>query len=185
MFEIDTLCVTEIDAKGRLVAIVLFDPADRIAASTELFERYAASGADGVSQRALEVARAWNDHDLRRMRALLPDDFYLDDRRRTGVGRIEGADAYVASLAAMHELSPDLRLDVLYYVTVAAHGRVYVARWSGTNLEGGEFDAVYVCLGLARGEQLVGLEIFELDDFDVALARFEALRPDPAVDRNA
>ena len=49
----------------------------------------------------MDLVRAWNAHDLGRLRALLPDDFYLDDRRRTGVGKIDGADAYVASLAAM------------------------------------------------------------------------------------
>ena len=107
--------------------------------------------------------RAWNAHDRERVRALLPDDFYLDDRRRTGVGRLDGADAYVASLDAMWDLSRDLRIETLYFDRIAAHGRLYVARWSGTNAEGGEFDAVYVCLGLANGDRPAGLEIFELD----------------------
>jgi hypothetical protein len=111
------------------------------------------------------------------MRALLPDDVYLDDHRRTGVGRLDGADAYLASIAAMYQLSHDLRTETLYIVSVAAHGAVYVARWSGTNTEGGEFDAVYVCVGLQRDGRPAGLEIFEIDALDAALARFEECHP--------
>lgn len=174
--EVETLVVSEIDADGRLVAIVFFDPTDRIAASAELFERYAASGADGAAPVALDVMRAWNAHDLARLRALLPADFYLDDRRRTGVGRLDGADAYLASLAALWELSRDLRLETLYFVAIAPHGRLYVSRWFGTNAEGGELDAVYACVAVADRDRPLGLELFELDDLDAACARFDELR---------
>ena len=174
-YQWETLAINEVDADGRLSAVVLFPPEDRAAASDELFERYAALGADGAPPALLELFRAWNAHDLARVRALLPDDFYLDDHRRTGVGRLDGADAYATSLAAMWELSRDLRTDALYTVAGAPHGRLYVARWSGTNAEGGEFDAVYVCVGLASGDRPRGLEIFELDDLDAARARFAEL----------
>jgi len=177
-FEVDLLQLTELDAEGRVIGYVFFDPSDRAAASTELFERYAAGVADGASAALLEGVRAWNDHDLARMRAALPDEFYLDDRRRTGVGRLDGAAAYLDSLAALWELSRDLRIDVLYYDRISADGRLYVTRWSGTNAEGGEFDAVYVCLGLARGDRPVGLEIFELEDLDMARVHFAELSPD-------
>jgi hypothetical protein len=109
------------------------------------------------------------------MRTLLPAEFYLDDRRRTGVGRMEGADAYLRSLAALWELSNDLRSEALYTVTSAEHGRLMVARWFGTNTEGGEFEAVFVTIGLLRGGRPVGVEIFELDDLEAARARFEEL----------
>lgn len=121
--------------------------------------------------------RAWNAHDLARTRALLPDDFYLDDHRRTGVGRLDGADAYLASIAAMYQLSHDLKTETLYIVSVAAHGTVCVARWLGTNAEGGEFDAVYVCVGLQGDGRPAGLEVFEIDALDAALARLAELRP--------
>lgn len=175
--EVETLEVFEVDEDGRIVAVIIFEPDDRFAASTELFERYAAKPADGASAELFDIVRAWNDHDLRRLRGLLPDDFYLEDRRRTGVGPVEGADAYVDSIAALYELSRDVRSEVLYTVSIAEHGHVSVSRWSGTNEEGGEFDAVYVLVGVLRDGRLAGMEIFELDDLDVALARFEELRP--------
>ena len=133
-------------------------------------------GADGARPELFDVARAWNDHDLVRLRSLLPDDFYLDDHRRTGVGRVQGADAYVDSIAALYELSHDIRTDVLYGVAAAEHGLISVTRWHGTNQEGGEFEAVYVLFGVVRQGWLAGMEIFEFDDLDAALARFEELR---------
>ena len=176
-FAIERWTISEVDDAGRLRAMILYDLEQRAEASDALFERYAALGADGAPAASLELMRAWNAHDLARVQALLPDDFYLDDHRRTGVGRLDGADAYVTSLAAMWELSRDLRTDALYTVASAPHGRLFVSRWSGTNAEGGEFDAVYVCVGLLRRDRPAGLEIYELDDLDAARARFEALRP--------
>jgi hypothetical protein len=173
--EIETLELNEVDHDGRHVRHVLFDPDDRAAASAEMFERYAAS-VDGLGQLAIEAIRAWNAHDFERLRALIPADFYLDDHRRTGVGRLEGADAYLASIAAVWELSGDLRVETLYLIAVEPHGTLYVCRWFGTNSVGGEFDAVYVCLALAGGDRPIGLEIYELDDLDDARVRFEALR---------
>jgi hypothetical protein len=48
-------------------------------------------------------------------------------------------------------------------------------RWSGTNAEGGEFDAAYVCIGLLRGNETAGLAIFALDDIEFPRARFAEL----------
>jgi ketosteroid isomerase-like protein len=173
--EVELIELNEVDADGRFITALLFDPDDRAAASAELFDRYAASGAEGLPPETIELARAFNAHDLERMRALLPAEFYLDDRRRTGVGRMEGADAYLRSLAALWELSDDLRSEALYTVTSAEHGRLMVARWFGTNAEGGDFEAVFVTIGLLRGGRPVGVEIFELDDLEAARARFEEL----------
>ncbi len=176
--EIEVLKVSEIDADGRIVAYTIFDADDLRAASAELFERWVRLGADAILPASIEFFRTWNDHDLGRMRALLPDDYVFHDHRRTGIGRVEGADAYVASLAALYELGPDVRLHMLYQVAQAQYGFVSVAHSFGTNAEGGAFEAVFVALSLSRGGRQVGAELFELDDLDAALARFEELRPD-------
>jgi ketosteroid isomerase-like protein len=173
--EIELLALDEVDREGRLVRTVVFDPRDRAAASVELFERYVAGGAGGLASNVIAITRAWNDHDLERLRALLPADYYLDDRRRTGAGRLEGIDAYLASFAAVWDLSRDLRIEMLYLLGTAEHGIAYVNRWSGTNAEGGDFDAVYVCIALLRGDEPAGMEMFELDDIELARARFAEL----------
>ncbi len=170
--------LVEVNTEDLVVAAILFDLDDRAAASTALFERYARSGAAEMPAAWFEFVRAWNDHDLGRLRTLLPGDYFFHDHRRTGIGRVEG-EAYIASLAALFELSPDVWLEPLYWVAGAAHDRVGVMRWVGTNAEGGEFEAVFVSLSLHRGERPVGAELFEIADFGAALARFEELRVQP------
>jgi len=178
--EVEVLILREVDAEGRGVAVIVFDPAERRAASAELFERYLRSdSARWMPASMIEFARAMLDHDLDRMRAALPDDFFVHDHRRTGMGRIEGADDYVASVAAVYEQSPDAIPVTLYDVVVAKHGWLSVGGTVGTLTDGGEFESIFVRLMLFQGDRFVGAEMFELEDLDVARARFEELRPDP------
>jgi hypothetical protein len=178
-FEIENLWLTEVDAEGRVVAVIVFDPDDRRAASAELFERHARSDAARWTPAAVfEYFRALNDHDLERCRAALPDDFVFHDHRRTGVGRLESADDYVASLTPLFERAPGWTIEALYYVVEEKHGTLAVARWFGTLAEGGEFETVVVRLVLYRGDRLGEIELFEPENLDVARARFEELRPD-------
>jgi hypothetical protein len=179
-FEIENLALTEVDAEGRVVAAIVFDPDDRRAASAELFERHARSdAARWTPAAAFEFFRALNDHDLERCRALLPDDFVFHDHRRTGVGRLESADDYVASLTPLFERAPGWTNEALYNVAEEKHATLTVARQFGTLAEGGEFETVVIRLGLYRGDRLGEIEVFEPEDLDVARARFEELRPDP------
>ncbi|MBX3023587.1 nuclear transport factor 2 family protein [bacterium] len=88
--------------------------------------RYLRSDEHRMPAALVACVRAFAARDLAAVRATLPDDFALDDRRRIGFGRIEGADAYMASLAALLELSPDARISTRYGVVAAGHGRVVV-----------------------------------------------------------
>ena len=173
-FEIDRLRLTEVDAAGKLSALVLFDPGDRAAASAELFERHARS-ADRLPAVLIEYLRAWNEHDLTSVRALLSEDFFLHDHRRTGIGRVD-REGNFAAVAALHELSRDVRLEMLYEVAAAPHGRLMVFRWFGTNAEGGAFEVIPVALLHVEGERLRAVELFEIEDLDAARTRFEELR---------
>jgi class 3 adenylate cyclase/ketosteroid isomerase-like protein len=174
--EVENLQLFEVDAQGRFVASLVFDSDDRRAASLEMTERYfRAQGSRGVPPAAAEAIDALNNHDLARLRAALPDDFYLDDRRRTGLGRIDGADGYIASVRVFLEQTRDLATDVLYHVAVDRRGSLSVARMFGTLADGGAFENVLVRLGLFRGDRIAGVEVFEPEDLEIARARFEAL----------
>jgi class 3 adenylate cyclase len=177
-FETEVLQVVEVDEEGRFVAAVSFEAGERRAASRELLERYfRGEGARRIPEAGVELVRALNDHDLQRLRAALPDDFVFHDHRRTGVGRIGNADAYVASIAAMLEQSPDMTTDTLYHVAVGEHASLTVGRMFGSLHHGGEFEIPFVRLNLYRDGRQVGTELFELEDLELARARFEALRP--------
>jgi hypothetical protein len=141
VFEVEAFQVTEVDAEGRVVAAITFDPDDRRAASLEMSDRYfRGEGARWTPPSWIEFARALNDHDLHRMRAALPDDFVFHDHRRTGVGRIGNADDYVASLAAVYEQSPDATFATLYQVAADTHASLSVGRMFGTLVDGGEVE---------------------------------------------
>ena len=174
-FEIENYRVTEVDAAGKLRTILLFDADDRVAAGEELFERYVASGAEGMPLGAIEFLRAWNEHDLVRSRRGLCDDFVLHDHRLAGMGRLAGPGAYFASVAALYQLVPDVRIDCLYHVAIANGGRVSVMRTSGVNTEGGEVESFFVLLALYREEKVSRFEMFEMKHIDEAVARLEEL----------
>jgi class 3 adenylate cyclase/tetratricopeptide (TPR) repeat protein len=181
-FEIDFLTLHEVDAEGRLAAWINFDLDDRRAASAEMHERFARSDA------ARSIPAAWFEltrvisRDLKRVRAALPDGFIFHDHRRTGLGRIEGADNYIASLAAVLEQAPDVIFEPLYLVATGKYGSVWMCHRFGNFAEalgGGEFETVLAVLARYDGERLVALELFEPEDLHVAKARFAELRPDP------
>jgi len=168
--EVDTLQIMEVDAEGRVVATIVFDPDDRRAASAELLAR---------DPRSDMVQRALGDHDLDRLRTALPDDFAMNDHRRTGLGQL-GRDDYLTSLVALFGQAPDVIIESLYIVAAEKHGKLSMDRMFGTLADGGAFESVAVRLASFRGEQTVGMELFELEDLDVARARFEALRSELA-----
>jgi class 3 adenylate cyclase/tetratricopeptide (TPR) repeat protein len=176
--EIEHLLVTEVDSEGRIVAVVVFDPDDRRAAAAEMFERYARSDAARCIPAGLfEGIRAVNARDLARLRAALPDDYVVHDRRRTGAGRLENTDHFVASQAAEFELTSELTVEPLYVVAAEEHGLLATTHTFGTLADGGEFELVYVLLVLFQDDGVVGMEVFEPEDLEVARARFEELRP--------
>jgi class 3 adenylate cyclase/tetratricopeptide (TPR) repeat protein/ketosteroid isomerase-like protein len=176
--EIEHLELTEVDAEGHIVALIDFDPDDCRAASAEMLERHARSAAGRCIPAAVfETFRAINDHDLDRLRASLPDDFVYHDHRRTGLGRLEGVEDYVASLRPLFEETRDFSTDNLYYVAAETHGSLAVARTFGTLAADGELESVFARLLLYRDGRIGAVEQFELEHLDVARARFEELRP--------
>jgi class 3 adenylate cyclase/tetratricopeptide (TPR) repeat protein len=179
--EIEALHLWEVDPDGRLVACVSFDPDERRAAHAELLDRYARSAEmRAVPAAYWEYVRAIGAHDLERVRAALPDDFVYDDHRRTGPGRLEGADRYVAWLATLFEQSADATNERLYRVASGPHGIVTVVRTTGTLPEGGEFETVTVCFDRFQGGRFIAFERFELEDLEVARGQCDALPPDGA-----
>jgi ketosteroid isomerase-like protein len=179
-WEAEVLNLSEVDAEGRTVAMIHFDPDDHRAASAEMLERYLRSDAGAwMAPSFVELRRGLLAHDLDGIRAVTPDDFVFHDHRRLGAGRLEGAGVFVAWLAALFEQSPDAMIETIYYVATDKHGFVAVGHTFGTNAEGGEFESVFVQLLRQQGGRAVSAELFELDDLDVARARFEQLRPDP------
>jgi ketosteroid isomerase-like protein len=174
-FEAEIVSLREVDAEGRIVAIIAFDPDDRRTASAEMLERYSRSDdARRVPAAAFEALRAMNAHDLDRVRAALPDDYVFDDHRRTGLGRLD-FQGYVASVAALFEQAPSVIGELLYTIAVEEHGLLAMAHSFGTLADGGEFELVYVWLARFESGRLISTELFEPEELHTARARFEDL----------
>lgn len=173
--EAETLSLLEVDAEGRIAAIVSFDPDDRRAASAEMGERFLRSdAASSFPASGITAIRALIEHDLAAMRASLPADFVVEDRRRAGLGRLEGAAVFIESFAALFEQSEDLIFEGLYTIAMGDHALLEMAHMFGTlAASGGDFESVYLRLLVFRGEECIRLELFEPTDLAVARARFE------------
>lgn len=181
LWERESLIVLEVDAEGRTVAVIIFDVEDRAAASDELAERHArVTFPPPAADRAVEVIRARRSRDLVRIRAALPAEFHLDDHRRTGLGRIAGAEAYTAALAALFELSPDVTVGhPLHYLAEETYGALSVVHTFGALNDGGAFESVFLVVVRYGNDGPFHFETFELEDIARARARFAELRPDP------
>ena len=87
------------------------------------------------------------------------------------MGRLEGGDAFIASVAVAHELTGELHVRPLYTAAIAPHGRVVMIRAAGTNTEGGAFESYCAALVIYRDERIAAFEFFEPEELNVALAR--------------
>ncbi len=179
--EIEYLWLAEVDESGRLVAGVMFDVDDWRAANREAAARWLARdvAAAALLGPVLETFDGWNDHDRARVRASVADDLVSHDRRLAGVGRLEGADAYMDSLAVLWEMAPDIQIEMRSALALERHGVVGVARNFGTLPEGGAFEIYGIIVATLERGLVTRLELFEIEQLDAALARFAELRPDP------
>ncbi|MFN2375302.1 MAG: AAA family ATPase [Candidatus Binatia bacterium] len=176
-FEIEYLSVIEVDEDGRPVAFVLFDVVDATAAQREAFARWGTIEPEKASlANVREITDAWNGKKLEILRARFAEDMVANDRRRTGFGRLEGRDAYLRSVTALWELAPQSRLELgwIWFVS-APHGGVLAGERSGTVLDGGELASDFLVVLLLADGIARFLEVYEVDDLEAALARFEEL----------
>ena len=156
---------------------MVFDGESRLTATREIYERYARSAdARHLPPALFEAGRAVMDHEFDRLRDTMSADFYLEDHRRTGMGRMDGVEAYIESLRAMVALTPDWTLENLYAITSDTRGWLGVARVRGSlSAGGGQFENLLVRLVRFRDGRLTSMEFFEPEDLDLARARYAEL----------
>jgi hypothetical protein len=172
-FENARLRVVEVDAAGKLHAMIFYDGEDRREAFSEAQRRFSIGEAAGFEGQAAIAAfnTAASHMDWAAMRErMAPDAIYMD-HRILGLGTLT-ADAWIESVRALIELAPDVESEQFRIVCWDRRGRVAVRRNFGTNLAGGPFENVFIDFALTDGERIQRLEIFDLDDLERAIARF-------------
>ncbi|HEX2484923.1 MAG TPA: nuclear transport factor 2 family protein, partial [Myxococcota bacterium] len=176
-FEVEMLALHEADPEGRLAAVIDFDPDDSLGAHREAHERWAAlepahAARMRVSAGYFDALRA---RDAARLRALLADDVVVHDRRRTGGGLLVGADAYVESVRAQWRLTRETAIEVVARPLGAPFGSLTLVRVAGVLADGEPYETLVLLIVVIVDGLFRRMELFEPDDAELALARFEEL----------
>ncbi len=151
-WEVEYLVVVEIDETGSFTAMIFFDLDDARAAQREAWARWAAIDPAAAPWVAIigTAIDGFDAQDGKRLRTLFANDVVVDDHRRTGFGRIEGADAYLPSLEVLWDLAPDQRMELgWFWPAVERHGVITLLRRSGALADGGAFESEHLWLSTA------------------------------------
>lgn len=167
----ELLVVTEVGADGLIDLIVAFDPADTASAIQELESRYLAGEAAPYSHTWSLLLRLYDAYSRHQLSSLTADWEILDHRQ--GIASPPG-DLFALTRAAW-ETTPELTISVAAVHRLSKLGALVTASAHGVSRDGfsGEWRDVH--LFTFDGDAIKRCEIFDEDDLDTALARFEEL----------
>nr|WP_197515068.1 AAA family ATPase [Mycobacterium sp. 1245805.9] len=165
------LVVVEIDAGQLIVAMVIFDMDDIDAAFEELDARYRAGEAAAHAHTWSLVTRAYAALNRRQLPEAAADWVNIDHRRLAPIPA-GGLSAY---LLATWDLSPrsGIRIEAVHRLSKV--GAVVTQVVKGTSHQGFEAEWRTIDLSTYDGDKIKRTELFDEDDLDAALARFDEL----------
>jgi hypothetical protein len=171
-FLTEVLSIIEIDADGRMAAVVSFDPNDIDAAFDELDGRYLVGEATPYAHTWSTVAKSNAAFRHGESAPTTPDCVYVDHRLvRTPLD----ADTMDANVRAAWDLTPRLSVRITAVHRLTSLGAVITHIAEGTSKDG--FDAEWrdIILLTLDGDLIDRCELFDEADLDAALARFDEL----------
>ena len=169
----DALNVVEIDAEERIVAAVTFDLEDFDAAIAELESRYITGEAAAYAHTWSVVAAAYAGFNRRELLATTPDWVNIDHRR----GAAFAPGDMIAYIQAAWDDSPDTKIYIGAVHRLSKIGAIVTHLARGISQEG--FDAEWrdVHVLAVEGDMLSRSELFDEEDLDAAIARFDEFSP--------
>ncbi|WP_416585331.1 BTAD domain-containing putative transcriptional regulator [Mycolicibacterium elephantis] len=170
-FHNEWLAVLEIDTDERLHALVMFDLTDIEAAVAELDARYLAGEAAAHARTWSVIAdgyAAFNRHELP---ATTPDWVNIDHRRMTSIAPGE----LFAYVRTSWELAPNISNLIEVVHRLNDQGAVLTRVATGTSQGGFNAEWRLICLVMFDGELLSRVELFDEEDLDAAIAKFDEL----------
>jgi hypothetical protein len=173
---VELLTVTEVSDRDLVHVTVDFDADDIEAAFADLDARYIAGEAAAYPRTWSLIAQtyaAFNRHELSRTSS---DWVNLDHRR--GVASAPGD--MLANVSAMWDATPNITTRIETVHRLNSLGAVFTHTESGTTPDG--FDAEWrtVTLLVIEGDAITRCELFDEQDLDAALARFDEVSAPPA-----
>lgn len=169
-FDSEMLVVIETDADGLIRAGVIFDSDDIDAAHAELDARYLAGEAaehGDIWSVIVQTFASFNRHEQ------YPTDWTFLDHRR---GCMPFASDVLATAAeAVRDLTPDLRVYMTSVHRLSDFGAVITQTPCGSSEAGFDVEWNMVQVLAVDGDRISRRELFDEDDLDSALARFDEL----------
>ena len=170
-FLADVLDVIEVDADGLVVRRVVLDPDDFDAAFEELDARYLAGEAAAHAHTWSVIARGLAAFNRRELPGFTPDSVNIDHRLARGFAPGD----LTAYIGATWDLAPDVSAYAEAVHRLSNLAAVWTHAVRGTSQDG--FDAEWreICLATVEGDLINRIEMFDEQDIDAALAKFDEL----------
>lgn len=173
-FGVEMLVVIETDVSDRIVGGVLFDAGELDAALHELDARYLTGEGGSHAHTWSVVARNYAAFNEGHMPVTSPNWVTLDHRRGTPFSSGD-VGPYIRTI---WDVTPDLRIYVEAVHRLSDRGAVFTHAARGRSSAGFDAEWRVIQLLMLEGEELSRCEIFDENEVDAALARFDELRPD-------
>ena len=181
-FRTDVLGIAEIDTERRIAACVMFDVGDIDAAFAELEARYRAGEAASYAHTWALIAGALAGVNRHELPELAPDWVNIDHRRAIAFAPGE----MTAYVYATWDQGPDGKAHIESVHRLSKLGAVVTQ--VGHEISPKGFEAEWRMLNLltVEGDRFNRCELFDEEDLDAALARFDELgRPTPRLENAA
>jgi class 3 adenylate cyclase len=156
---------------------ILFDPDDINGAFDELTARWIDSGEvahPDVIEMGRQVNEAYNTHDWDAIAAREADATYVNHRQLIS-GDVETIVDHWSSIRTLASLIPDLRVEPTEILVHSAIGLVSKLVVKGTTTEGADIELPAITLVIFERDRTTRMEAFDVDQRELALARFEEL----------
>lgn len=172
-FDVEMLGVAELGGDGRIMGHVLFDPDDFDAALAELDARYLAGDAAAHAHTWSVISGVPARFNRRELPATMPDPVYIDHRPLVSS---EGADL-AASIRAVWDITSDSSVYIEAVHQLSERGAVFTEVLKMTSQEGFDAEVRMIMLFAVEGGLINHVEVFDEEDLDAAVNRFEKLQP--------
>ena len=187
-YETTELALVEADAEARLVRVESFAEGRLRDAVIRLYERYAERLPEGPARtqaataaRTVAVMESLTHTSLDAVTAVLaPDVAFTDHRSVVGLPPARGADEMRRRIASWFEPVEEAASVSHDVVALCPTGMLVRAVERGRDRGGADFERHYLILRAFDADGLEShIELFDPDDVDAALARFDALIAEP------
>nr|WP_268777978.1 BTAD domain-containing putative transcriptional regulator [Mycolicibacterium komanii] len=176
---VDLVVLTDVADNEADLHTIFFDPENTDAAFAELDRRFLAGAAAPFARTWSAIVQAFAKFNRRELPELLP--IWVDHR----LGALIEADDLVANVRAAWELTPDVSVYVPIVHRLSERGAVVDRLVKGHSDKGFPFESRELALVTVDKGHPDRFEMFEEDDLDAALERFDELSQAPPIENAA